>query len=172
MPDGTFASTISLRSLELCEESAGFWAANIGRFAARMQRISDRYAITAAVISTITGLAAWGALAASNAWWAQLAVAVMATAAALVNVIPKVRGYAECAAKAAPLATDYGRSLGELEDAIAAVKAQAPDAQVHARQALDAFHQIKQKKDSLRPFPDDLENMVHTHGPVSVPPAP
>jgi hypothetical protein len=126
-----------------------------------MQRLADGYAIAAAVISTVTGLAAWGALAALSAWWAQVAVAVMATATAVVNVIPKVRGYADCAAKAAPLATEYGRSLGELQNAIEALKGHAPGAKVQALKALDRFQVVKEKKDGLRPLPAELEKLEH-----------
>lgn len=162
MPQGT----VSIPTLEGCRLSAEFWAGHIGSFADKMQSRADQFAIAAALLSTITGLSAWGSIAASAALWAQLVVGFMAIAAAVASIVPKVRKYAECAFKAAPLASEYGRSLGELQDAIEAIKSQAPNAQAQAAQALKAFYDTKKKKDTLVPFPRELEELVHTRAPM------
>jgi hypothetical protein len=84
----------------------------------------------------------------------------MAFAAAVVAVIPKVRGYGECAVKAAPLSTEYGKVLGDLEDALNELQSNNQNAQTHSRAAVDAFQGIKAKKDALKPFPSELEEEI------------
>lgn len=157
MPNG---ANISQQRLMECIDSARFWANHLNSYSDKMQTLADRYAITASLISTITGLAAWGTIVASPKLWAQVLVGVMAFAAAVVAVIPKVRGYSECAVKAAPLSTEYGKVLGDLEDALGELQSSNQNAQTHSRQAVDAFQGIKAKKDSLKPFPRDLEEII------------
>ncbi|HWR16690.1 MAG TPA: hypothetical protein VN577_17830 [Terriglobales bacterium] len=153
-------ANISQRRMIECIVSAGYWANHLNLYAEKMQVRADRYTIVASLISVVTGLSAWGAIAAKTGWWAQALVGVMAFAAAAVSVIPKVRGYGECAIKAAPLATEYGAALGMLEDAVLEMQSdkqeQLQSAQIHARQALNVFDSIRAKKNALRPFPTDL----------------
>ncbi len=163
MPNGV---SISERRLMESIESARFWANHLNSYSDKMQTLADRYAITASLISTITGLAAWGSIAASPKLWAQVLVGVMAFAAAVVAVIPKVRGYGECAVKAAPLSTEYGKVLGDLEDALSELQSSNQSAQTHSRAAVDAFQAVKAKKDGLKPFPRKLEEEISSKAPV------
>ncbi|MFI5387675.1 MAG: hypothetical protein ACHQ50_16320 [Fimbriimonadales bacterium] len=125
-----------------------------------MQLLADRYAISTSLISIVTGLGAWGTIAASTQWWGQAVVGLMAFAAAGMAVIPKVRGYSDCAIKASPLSTDYGRVLGDLEDALGELQSSNPNAQAHAREAVAAFEDIRTKKNALKPFPSELQKRI------------
>ncbi len=147
-------ANISDTRLNGCIESAEFWAAKLNVFSADMQDLADRYAIIASLISTVTGLAVWGTIAASR--WGQVLVGLMAFAAAAVAVIPKVRGYSECALKAAPLATEYGQVLGDLEDALKELQSRDQNAQSHSKTAIAEFEGIREKKNALKPFPKQL----------------
>ena len=84
-------------------------------------------------------------------------VGVMAFAAAGVAVVPKVRHYSECALNAAPLATEYGKVLGVLEDVLSEFRSGDPNVQTHAQEAIAKFDDIRTKKNALRPFPRDME---------------
>jgi len=153
MPDD---ANISEQRLNGCIESAAFWATHLNLYADSMYALADKYAITTSLISVVTGLGAWGTIAASTKWWGQAVVGVMAFAAAAVGVIPKVRGYGECALKAAPLSTEYGTVLGVLEDALSELHSGHQNAQTHSREAIAAFNAVKEKKDALKPFPGEL----------------
>ncbi|MGA3058452.1 MAG: hypothetical protein ABSE70_10540 [Candidatus Limnocylindrales bacterium] len=138
-------------------ESARFWADHMQLYSDWMQTVNDRYAIAAALISAVTGLAIWGTISHYDPW-AQLATSAMAFAAAAAAIIPKIRGYGDCALKAAPLSAEYGHSLGELENALEAVKSNLPRARATARQAVKDFEAVKAKKDALRPYPRKLQD--------------
>lgn|SRR5512143_574390 len=140
-----------------CVPNARFWAQHLNSYSERMQSLADWYAIVAATISTITGLAAWKMVSSSPKPWAQALVAVMAFAAAIVAFVPKVKGYGDCAIKAAPLSTEYGKVYGKLLDALDEIHSGDTNAQLHAQAAMDAFEHAKEKKDALRPFPRKLE---------------
>src|ERR1035441_4115114 len=105
MPNG---ANISEARLTECIDSSRFWANHLNSYSDKMQALADGYAISASLISTITGLAAWGMIARTPKLWAQVLVGAMAFAAAVVAMVPKVKGYGECAVKAAPLSTEYG----------------------------------------------------------------
>lgn len=151
---------VSKSRLDDCIQSADFWAAHIGLYSDWMQTLSDRYAIGAALLSTVTGLTIWGSVSGSGALWAQAAAGVMAFLAAAAAIVPKVRGYGDCARQAAPLSAEYGHSLGELQDALDAVSAGRAKAQAAARKAVENFEAIKVKKDALRPYPRKLQAVV------------
>ena len=153
MPDGP---DITVAQLEECIESARFWAGNLSSYADTMQGLADRYTIAASLISTITGLGVWGTIAASTKWWGQGAVSIMAFAAAGAAVIPKVRGYSECALNAAPLATEYGKVLGILEGALSELQSGNPNAQTHSRDAIGKFDDVRAKKNVLKPCPNKI----------------
>jgi hypothetical protein len=155
MPDDP---KISEQNLIECIVSARLWTTRIGPYSAKMQAITDRFAISAALISVITGLAAWGAIAASPRLWAQILVGVMAVATAAVTIIPKTVGYNECAFKAAPLSAEYGKVLGRLLNALDEFLSDDPNAQTHSRAAIDEFDEIRSRKQNLKPFPTDLQN--------------
>jgi len=158
-----------------CQDSAKFWAENLGLYADEMASLADRYAIGAALISVVTGVAAWGTIAASTAWWGQAAVGVMAFTAAVVAIVPMTRGYGECAKAAAPLVTLYGNALGSLTDAIEGLEANPadPDAHALAQKAIDAFQEVKKAKDALRPLPRRLQEQRNAQKrPPAPPPVP
>jgi len=150
-------ASISEQRLTECIPDARFWANHLNSYSERMQSLADWYAIVATLISTITGLTAWKMVAASPKPWAQVLVAVMAFAAAVVAFIPKVKGYGDCAVKSAPLSTEYGKVYGDLLDALNDIRSGNPNAQFHAQAAVAAFQHAKEKKDALRPFPRKLE---------------
>jgi len=148
-------------SVTECIESAAFWAPNLLLYSASMQGLDDQYAIITSLISVVTGLGAWGTIAASTKWWGQAVVGVMAFAAAFVGVIPKQMHYGECALKAAALSTEYGKLLEPLRNALAELKSANPSAQTHSHDAIAAFNDIRNKKNGLKPFPKDLEKRRH-----------
>jgi hypothetical protein len=139
-------------------ESARFWADHIQLYSDGMQTLSDRYAIGAALISAFTGLAIWGTISSSPLFLAQAAPSTMAFCAAAAAIIPKIKGYGNCALNAAPLSTDYTHSLAELLNAQEAVKSGRPKAQLSARKAVAGFEAVKAKKDALRPYPRRLQD--------------
>ena len=153
-------ANVSEQSLTECIVSAEFWATHLNLYSANMQALADRYAIITSLISAVTGLGAWGTIAASTKWWGQAVVGVMAFAAAIVALIPKQRGYGECALKAAPLSTEYGRVLGPLRNAQAELKSGNPNAQTHSQEAIAAFNDVRQKKNDLKPFPSELQKEI------------
>jgi len=165
MPDD---ANISERNIIECVVSARLWTTRIGPYSAKMQAIADRYAISASLISTITGLAAWGTIAGSPRLWAQVLVGLMAFAAAAVAVIPKVIGYSDCAVKAAPLSTEYGKVLGRLLNALDEFLSDNPSAQTHSKAAIDEFDEIRAKKQALKPFPTDLQTLVDHERPEAI----
>ena len=61
-----------------------------------------------------------------------------------------------------PLSTEYGKVFGQLEGALFEVQSGSPDAQAHARMAVDAFQSAKEKKDGLRPFPHLLQSEIES----------
>ena len=142
--------------------SAQFWAEHINLYSNEMQTLADKYAIAASLLSTITGLAAWGTIAASTKWWGQVLVGLMAFAAAAVAIIPKFRHYNECAVSSEPLAGEYAECLGPLRDAEVKFPWSAPSAKEQASEALLRFQAVKQKKDRLRPFPVELQRQINS----------
>ena len=157
MPDDT---NISVQNIIECIVSARLWTTRIGLYSGKMQAIADKYAISASLISTITGLAAWATIAGSPRLWAQVLVGLMAFAAAAVAVIPKVIGYSDCAIKAAPLSAEYGKVLGRLLNALDELLAGKPNAQTHSKAVIDEFDEVRAKKQALKPFPTDLQTLV------------
>lgn len=162
MPDDP---NVSEQTLIECIVSARFWTDRLGPYSANIQAISDRYAISASLISTITGLAAWGMIAGSPRLWAQVLVGLMAVATAAVTVIPKVIGYSECAFNAAGLSGEYGKVLGKLQDALEALLKDDPKAQTYANAARNEFNAIKERKDHLRPFPTGEKKQIDQQRP-------
>jgi hypothetical protein len=144
MPDG---AKISEERLIECRASARLWASHLKEYSDKMQDHADRYTITATLISTITGLTAWGTIAASPRLWAQALVGLMAFATAAVAVIPKVKGYGDRALELASPASQYGKVLGGLLDATPGVVSDSPDGQAVLRAALSAFENTKNEKD-------------------------
>ena len=165
MPD---AANISEQNIIECIASARLWTIHISPYSAKMQTIADRYAIAASLLSTITGLAAWGTIAASPRLWAQVLVGLMAFAAAAVAVIPKVIGYSDCAVKAAPLSAEYGKVLGKLLNAQDELLSGNSNAQADSKEAIEEFDQIRARKQALKPFPTDVLNVVDQERPAAI----
>lgn len=156
MPD---VANISDQRLIECIASARLWSTHLREKVDEMRARADKYTISASLISTATGLAAWGQIAASTRLWAQALVGVAAIASAAVAVIPKVKGYRENAASLAPLATRYGSALGGLIDALAEVQSGNSNGQIHARIAIDAFENVKKEKDEAT-LPTGLQGQI------------
>jgi hypothetical protein len=153
----TVNQPISESRLMECEISARFWAAEIGKYAQRMRKRADSFALLSALLSTLTGLGVWTTLASSTHWLAVLAVSVVALAAATSSLIPQIYGYGKCADAASALGPRYGNVLGDLMDALAMLKKDDPNAQSFAIQTVKEFEDIKAEKDALKPFPLDLQ---------------
>jgi hypothetical protein len=159
---------ISEQNLIECIVSARLWTTRLGPYSAKMQAMADRYAIVAALISVITGLTAWGSIAGSPKLWAQVLVGLMAFAAAAAAVIPRITGYSDCAVKAAPLSTEYGKVLGKLLNALDEMLSDSPDAQVHSRAFIDDFDETRARKQALKPFPTKVQAQVDLERPAAI----
>src|SRR6056297_3085485 len=116
-----------------CIESAYFWASRLPRYAGKMRRRADNYAIASTILSTITALGIWSTFASSSSWPAILAVSLVAIISAFVVQVPKIRGYAKCAEDSANLGSRYGNVLGELKDSLELLKVSHQEAQIYAK---------------------------------------
>ncbi len=156
---------VSVNRLIGCQFSAQFWAANLPGYGARMQTLADRYTIAASLISTVTGLAAWGTITTSAGAWGEALVGGMAFVAAAVAIIPKYKNYGDCAVKASLISKDYGEVLGRLADVIVAMSSRKPGSHAEAVRIVEQFEAIRARKQDLRPFPADLEAQLHAMRP-------
>lgn len=148
---------ISEASLQECERSATFWAEHIGHYASDLQQRADNYAIAAAILSTVTGLAVWPLITSSTDWWGQLIVSAMALAAAIVATVPKTRNYADGARTATTLAVEYAHHVGALRDALDSLKHDNRPDDAALEKIRGAFEATRAQKEALRPFPDKLQ---------------
>ena len=153
--DGSAIAPITKQRIDGCLASATHWADQLPVFANRMQRLADRYAILAAILSAITGLAAWGAIAQSGSGWARGLAALVGLTAAVVGIVPRVKNYAEAASKSRELASQYGSIKGRLLDAQAWLGHGASD--VVLRQLVADFESVKKSKDLLVPYPAEAQ---------------
>jgi hypothetical protein len=144
---------VTRERLTECIDSARFWASEeaLLHFANSMQNRADLFAITSALLASVTSLSVWTVLSGSPTWIAQLVVAVVALVSAATAVVPRVRKYGEAAGKARELATQYGGLLGELTDAQAVVE--QPKWEGVVRHIVDRFQSVKARKDQLAPYP-------------------
>ena len=148
------------------KHSALFWSENLGGYSSKMTGRTNAFALLAALIAALTGLAVWATLADSSNWVAQLVVSVMALTAAGVGMWPNQANYAECAKEAAELAGEYGKVLVKLRRASdhlnearkGSAAATAADREVD--KAIEEFQKIRARKESLRPYPTTLEEAV------------
>lgn len=147
--------------LEMCKVSAEFWATHLPQYSARMQSLADNYAISASLISAVTGLGVWGMMAKSPHLWAQVVVGLMAFAASVVAVIPTVKHYGDCAANARQLSTEYGDALGDIVEAMEELQAGASEGDSNAKAALAKFQDVRARKSALNPFPQALQDQVN-----------
>ena len=80
----------------------------------------------------------------------KVVVSLVAFAAALCALVPRVKNYGELAGQARELTSRYGGVVGDLLD-LAKMEALDSDA---ARPVVEEFEAIKEKKDGLRGLPD------------------
>ncbi|MGZ4594329.1 MAG: hypothetical protein ACXV3C_10700 [Actinomycetes bacterium] len=140
--------------------SAEFWSQKLGGYSAQMARRANTFAYVAAALSAVTGAAIWTTLSDSTEIWAQIVVTAMAVVAAIVALIPKQAGYGDCATQAAKLSGDYGGALIALSAALDHLDEGRAGAEDEAQKALAAFKTIRDAKEALRPYPDELERGV------------
>ena len=127
-----------------------FWSENIGLYADKKRSAATIFAVIAAVLSGITGLGVWATLTESVRLYAVIAVSLVGFATVFAAAVLKYGGYAESAAAAAPLTSEYGHVRGELVDALAVLKsAELPEAHLQASEAVTQFEEVKRKKDEL-----------------------
>jgi hypothetical protein len=155
---------ISEDRLIFCRISAATWTKKLPDYIADMRGKRDFYAMLSATLGVITGLGVWSTLVASAQWYAQFIVSSMAFLAALAVIVPKTKGYAECAAVAAVLCPRYANVMGDFIDVLAMFKRSgenSKEAQDAARHAVSEFEAIKREKDEKlrfsKKFLDEVE---------------
>jgi hypothetical protein len=141
---------ISRERVKVCLNSATFWVNELPRYADRLQRNADAWAIAAGILASLTSLAIFPIVGDGSSTLAKGVVSAVALAAAICALVPRVRNYAELAGQARELTSRYGGLVGDLIDL---AHAQAFD-QDRARQVVTEFGSIKEKKDALRGLPD------------------
>jgi hypothetical protein len=85
----------------------------------------------------------------------------MAIVVAVVALVPQIKGFAQCAVDAKPLAAEYGKCEGQLLDAQYALQTGHSNAEAAAQWAVANFETVKAKKDALVPYPKDLDDIRH-----------
>lgn len=150
-------TTLLEDTLTYDEKSCVYWSEHLSSYGAKMRSRSDSYAVAAAVISAITGAAIWTTVSHSTEIWAQLIVTAMAVAAAIAALMPKLKGYSDCATNAPSLASKYGRHLTKLRRAHDDLNAGIPGAAERAWSAVNEFYDIRDEKEKLTPYPAQLE---------------
>lgn len=138
-------------------EDAAFWTNRLPRYAAGMLSRADRYAVLAGTLSAVTGLSIWGTVAASADPRAQIAVGFVGLAAAVVALIPKTCGFADCAQNAFDIDADYAKVEGGLIVALQGLQAGQPGAMQAAEAARQKLGEIRARKERLHPYPGNPE---------------
>ena len=141
---------ISRERVKVCLNSATFWVNELPRYADRLQREADAWAIAAGILASLTSLAIFPIVGDGSSTLAKGVVSAVALAAAICALVPRIRNYAELAGQARELTSRYGGLVGDLIDL---AHAQSLD-QDRARQVVTEFGSIKEKKDALRGLPD------------------
>lgn len=150
-------TTLLEDTLTYDEMSCVYWSEHLSSYGAKMRSRSDNFAIAAAIISTITGAAIWATVSQSAEIWAQAIVTAMAVAAAVTALVPKLKGYSDCATNAPAIASKYGRYLAKLRRAHDDLNAGIDGAAERAWAAVDVFYDIREEKEKLTPYPAQLE---------------
>src|SRR6185312_2045221 len=130
--------------------SATFWTRELPIYADGRQRWADAWAIAAGILAAATSLAIFPVLGDDSSDLEKVVVSVVAFAAAICALIPRIRNYGELAGQARELASRYGSLKGDLLDLSKA----DPVDQERARTIVTEFQAAKEKKDSLRGLPD------------------
>lgn len=133
----------------VCLKSASYWVDELPRYADRMQRRADWWAIAAGILSAITSLAIWPLFKNSNHTPELIVVSAVAFVAALCALVPRVKNYGEQAGQARELSGRYGSLKGQLMD----IAYMSPMDQQKAQTVVADFQATKEKKDALRGLP-------------------
>lgn len=136
---------------------AAFWASALPKYAAGMQRLADRYAIASGMLSAVTGLGIWATIAASADARVQYLVSAVAFVAAVLALVPKQMGYADCASNCFDIAATYGKVEGDLATAAEKLAQNAPDALKAAEDARQRLEDVRARKEKLHPYPDKIQ---------------
>ena len=144
-----------------CEQSARFWSTHLNIYAETMRKKASFFTIASGMLGALTGLGVWATLEASTAMAAVIVVSAAGVATAALNIVPKTNRYGECAGAAATLAARYGEVLGELVDSLEMIRTSDAAAAARAQRAIQEFERAKRQKDSLQPFPDELQRTIN-----------
>jgi len=146
----THGVPVSKDRIAVCLASATFWTRELPIYADGRQRWADAWAIAAGILAAATSLAIFPVLGDDSSDLEKVVVSVVAFAAAICALIPRIRNYGELAGQARELASRYGSLEGDLLDLSKA----DPVDQERARTIVTEFQAAKEKKDSLRGLPD------------------
>ena len=149
-PDASQGVPVSIERIENCLKSATFWVNELPRYADRQQQLADWWAILAGVLAAGTSLAIFPVLGDGSTTLEKWVVSAAALIAAICALVPRVKNYAELAGQARELSSRYGGVVGDLVDL---AHARVID-QDRARDVVNEFAAIKEKKDMLRGLPD------------------
>ena len=148
--DETALAPVSKARVDGCLRSATFWVGELPKYADRQQRNADAWAIAAGILASLTGLSIFPIATDTSPDSVKVVVSIVAFAAALCALVPRVKNYGELAGQARELTSRYGGVVGDLLD-LAKMEALDSDA---ARPVVEEFEAIKEKKDGLRGLPD------------------
>lgn len=157
------AAPISQPRVKECLESASFWAEILAYHADGLQKRADTWSISAGLLAAVAGLSAWKLVTdQKDVLWAILATSILALAAGVSALVPRIKNYAENAALSRELAARYGQSKGVLINTFSWMSSpNANDAVVRA--VVSEFETIKKSKDSMRYVPvrsDETRNAL------------
>lgn len=142
---------VSDQTMKECIDSACLWVAELPDYADRNQRKADCWAIAAGILAAITSLSIWPVLTETEAAWAKTLVSVVALAAAVCALVPRIKNYSEMATEARQLVSKYADAMGRLRD----LRAMGVNVdQQEARRIMVEFAATKAKKDVLHGLPE------------------
>jgi hypothetical protein len=144
------AVPVSRERIKTCLSSATFWVVALPKYADRQQRKADLWAIAAGVLAAFTGLAIFPVLTDTSTDLEKAFISLIAFAAAICALVPRIMNYAEFAGQARELSSRYGGVVGDLTDL---AQAKSYDSET-ARSVVEAFEAVKENKDALRGLPD------------------
>ena len=146
----THGVPVSKERIVACLASATFWTRELPIYADGRQRWADAWAIAAGLLAALTSLSIFPVLGDDSTDLQKWAISIVAFAAAICALIPRIRNYGELAGQARELASRYGSLEGDLLDLSKA----DPVDQERARTIVTEFQAAKEKKDALRGLPD------------------
>jgi hypothetical protein len=141
---------VSRERVNICLASSTFWTRELPKYADSKQFWADNWAIAAGILAALTSLAIFPILDDDSTVIEKAFISLVALAAAICALIPRVKNYAELAGAARELSSRYGSLEGDLIDLSNA----KPMDQERARTVVVEFQATKEKKDALRGLPD------------------